>query len=73
MIRWLGRLLLLRVLPRRLIPLLTVVEAVQLLRAARRQVTRSRRPRRPTGSAATTAAPRRDRSPDGRTGISDRA
>ncbi|HEY3523087.1 MAG TPA: hypothetical protein VGK63_05250 [Candidatus Limnocylindrales bacterium] len=37
MIRWLARFMLLRVLPRRLVPLLTVVEVAQLLRAARRQ------------------------------------
>jgi hypothetical protein len=37
MLRWAGRFLLFRVLPRRLLPILTVVEVVQLLRAARRQ------------------------------------
>jgi hypothetical protein len=54
-IRWLGRLLLLRVLPRRIVPLLTVVEVVQLLRAARRQVAGSDATHRFDGS---TAAPR---------------
>jgi hypothetical protein len=36
-IRWLARVLLLRVLPRRLVPLLTVLEVVQLARALRRR------------------------------------
>jgi hypothetical protein len=37
-----GRFLLLRVLPRRLLPILTLVEVAQLLRAARRQRAASR-------------------------------
>lgn len=37
MLKTVGRFLVLRVLPRRLLPILTVVEVVQLLRAARRQ------------------------------------
>jgi hypothetical protein len=41
-IRTIGRFLLLRVLPRRLLPVLTVVEVAQLLRAARRQRSRRR-------------------------------
>jgi hypothetical protein len=37
MLRTFGRLLMFKVLPRRLLPLLTVVEVAQLLRAARRR------------------------------------
>jgi hypothetical protein len=37
MIRWLGRLLLLRVLPRRLVPILTAVELFRLARSARQR------------------------------------
>jgi hypothetical protein len=46
MIRTAARFLLLRVLPRRLLPIFTVVEVAQLLRAARRQRIRSRDARR---------------------------
>lgn len=37
MFRWLGRLLLLRVLPRRLVPILTAVELFRLAKAARQR------------------------------------
>ena len=37
MLRWLARLLLFRILPRRVVPLLALVEVAQLLRAARNQ------------------------------------
>jgi len=35
--RWLARLLLLRILPRRLVPILTLWEVMQLLRRRRRE------------------------------------
>ena len=69
MIRWLGRVLLLRVLPRRLLPVLTVVEVAQLLRAARRQrrapkASPRRRPGADPWKAAFTAHRDRARSDD---------
>jgi hypothetical protein len=53
----LGRFLVLRVLPRRLIPILTVVEVVQLLRAARRQRASAQRRRLGPGAASDRWAP----------------
>ncbi len=62
MIRTAARFLLLRVLPRRLVPIFAVVEVVQLLRAARRQRACSRaREDLPAGGRRTpeAAGPRR--------------
>jgi hypothetical protein len=64
MFRWLFRVFLLRFLPRRLLPILTVVELVRMVRGMRRS---GHAVNQPTESRS--ARPARMSSPDAETGV----